>query len=101
MKTSKKQKKKRKKRQFKRRWQRPNLSEADLWRGGEPLRHKTDVNVRKMTIWCRWSSQTMQSRLFLYSQGKDIDSNHWIETAFLWRLNTGSTEGRRYVAQPQ
>lgn len=39
-------------------------------------------------------------RLFFYYQLKDIDSNHWIETAFPWGLNTGSNEGRRHVAQP-
>ena len=39
-------------------------------------------------------------RLFFYAQSKDIDSHHWIEPVFSWRLNTGATEGRRHVAQP-
>src|SRR5689334_10085956 len=63
-------------------------------------RRRNDVNIHTMTIRRLSVSPGLQARLFFYSLLRDIESNHRIETAFPRGLNTGSTEGRRHVAQP-
>jgi hypothetical protein len=44
--------------------------------------HQSDVNIHTMTARRLLVSHCLRGELFFYSQLKDRDSNHWIETAF-------------------